>query len=295
MSVLGGLSTLAASYLAKMRGSGEPEASTATCAELENFVRELQAYILDTGHLAGEKHRDTVRQYRERLEKILGNEPTGIIDLVKGGARELGHNVVDYFDHTGHQLGRQWGAQMQGVRSELEGDVSRVQAGIGGVLHDGVERAQGGFDDLEKGLYAEIDRADTGLASVRDRAYGSYNDVRGGLGGIQERATSQFIDARDRAVSQYGDIRERAASQYGDIRDRTAAQYADVQRQAYATADRGLDRMSTVYLPDGRVASIHPGPSPLASPRMYPAGGSYFPATAAAGLASGPLISPRLG
>ena len=138
MSVLGGLSTLAASYLAKMLGSGEPEASTATCAELENFVRELQAYILDTGHLAGEKHRDTVRQYRERLEKILGNEPTGIIDLVKGGASELGHNVVDYFDHTGHQLGRQWGAQMQGVRSEIEGDLGRAQAGF----HAGA-RAQG--------------------------------------------------------------------------------------------------------------------------------------------------------
>ncbi|KIP02319.1 hypothetical protein PHLGIDRAFT_51350, partial [Phlebiopsis gigantea 11061_1 CR5-6] len=71
--VLGGLSTLAASYLAKMRGSNEPEFSTGRCAELENYERELRAYVDDAGHLSGAKHDAAVGRYRERLEKILGN------------------------------------------------------------------------------------------------------------------------------------------------------------------------------------------------------------------------------
>ncbi|KAL4244780.1 hypothetical protein ABKN59_009388 [Abortiporus biennis] len=42
-SILGGLSTLAASYLAKSRGSGEPEASIARCKDLEHFVHGIGA------------------------------------------------------------------------------------------------------------------------------------------------------------------------------------------------------------------------------------------------------------
>ena len=49
ISVLGGMSTLAASYLAKARGSNEPEHSIIKCRDLENLVRELEATILDQG------------------------------------------------------------------------------------------------------------------------------------------------------------------------------------------------------------------------------------------------------
>ena len=65
------MSTLAASYLAKMRGSGEPEASAGRCKDLENFQRELNAYILDHGHLVGDKYDEPVARFRARFEEIM--------------------------------------------------------------------------------------------------------------------------------------------------------------------------------------------------------------------------------
>lgn len=82
-SVLGGMSTLAASYLAKARGSGEPEASDAMVAELASFVRDCSACVLDRGHLVGGAHDDVVREFRERFEAILGNRPKGLGERLK--------------------------------------------------------------------------------------------------------------------------------------------------------------------------------------------------------------------
>ncbi|CCM06304.1 uncharacterized protein FIBRA_08555 [Fibroporia radiculosa] len=72
-AVLGGLSTLSASYLARARGSGEPEASAVRCSELEHFIRDCKAFLLDRGHLVGSEYDNEVRQYRRRFEEILGN------------------------------------------------------------------------------------------------------------------------------------------------------------------------------------------------------------------------------
>ena len=55
-SVLGGLYTLAASYLAQMRGSDEPEFSTSRSKELKHYERELSAYLSDSGGLPVDKH-----------------------------------------------------------------------------------------------------------------------------------------------------------------------------------------------------------------------------------------------
>ncbi|KZS87868.1 hypothetical protein SISNIDRAFT_460476 [Sistotremastrum niveocremeum HHB9708] len=49
-SVLGGCSTLVASYLAKARGSGEPEISRGRSRDLEKLIRDMEAFILDFGH-----------------------------------------------------------------------------------------------------------------------------------------------------------------------------------------------------------------------------------------------------
>ena len=48
---------------------------------------------------------------REQLEKILGNEPRGVLDAVKGSARELGQGAVAYFEYMGDQVGRRCGAE----------------------------------------------------------------------------------------------------------------------------------------------------------------------------------------
>ena len=48
-SILGGLSTLAASYLARSRGSREPETSLRKCNYLEQFIRDCESFLLDHG------------------------------------------------------------------------------------------------------------------------------------------------------------------------------------------------------------------------------------------------------
>ena len=49
VAVLGGISTILASYLAKVRGSGEPELSSIRTRELNSFLREVHTFIVDDG------------------------------------------------------------------------------------------------------------------------------------------------------------------------------------------------------------------------------------------------------
>lgn len=88
-SVLGGIATLTASYLAKARGSGEPEFSTARVKDLENYVREVEAWVLDHGHLVSANEKDpavldsAVARFRRRFEEIMGAEPTGFPQFIR--------------------------------------------------------------------------------------------------------------------------------------------------------------------------------------------------------------------
>lgn len=91
------MSTLAASYLAKARGSGEPEFSAGKCKDLENFERELSAYVLDHGHYVGEKYNGTIQRYRDKFEEIMGSQPTGITQFIKEGVAHLGHQAEARF------------------------------------------------------------------------------------------------------------------------------------------------------------------------------------------------------
>jgi hypothetical protein len=52
IAALGAISTLLASYLASVRGSGEPEFSTIRERELNTFLREIEAFIMDHGSLS---------------------------------------------------------------------------------------------------------------------------------------------------------------------------------------------------------------------------------------------------
>jgi hypothetical protein len=91
---LGGMSTVVASYLARARGSNEPELSISRTKDLEQFIRECQAFELDHGHLYGVNHTtDTpenpdkidqgnameryldakIDEFRDKLEIMLGN------------------------------------------------------------------------------------------------------------------------------------------------------------------------------------------------------------------------------
>ncbi|KAG2738190.1 hypothetical protein P692DRAFT_20787838 [Suillus brevipes Sb2] len=76
ISILGGASTLVASYLARKRGSNEPQTSKTRVKDLDQFLRDCRAFEMDHGDEYG-THGDRLdarlKHLRRRLEEILGN------------------------------------------------------------------------------------------------------------------------------------------------------------------------------------------------------------------------------
>ncbi|KAJ7475151.1 hypothetical protein B0H11DRAFT_1664923, partial [Mycena galericulata] len=70
---LGGFSTIVASYLARARGSNEPELSIARCKDLDQYIRECDAFMMDLGHLTGNEHDQRLNILRDNFEELLGN------------------------------------------------------------------------------------------------------------------------------------------------------------------------------------------------------------------------------
>ncbi|TCD67722.1 hypothetical protein EIP91_012020 [Steccherinum ochraceum] len=107
-SILGGISTLAASYLAKARGSGEPENSSHLAKELENYVRDCEAFLLDHGHKRGEESermKEFVEEYRRRFEILMGSNGDQVVDNVEekrilDGMRSGGSSFVGGSGHA---------------------------------------------------------------------------------------------------------------------------------------------------------------------------------------------------
>jgi len=77
-TILGGLSTIVASYLARSRGTNEPEQSNAKVKDLDHFIRECRAFELDHGHVVGDEEMDRILiGKRKQLELLLGNTSNG--------------------------------------------------------------------------------------------------------------------------------------------------------------------------------------------------------------------------
>jgi len=72
-SILGGMSTLVASYLARARGSNEPELSITRVHDLDQYIRECEIFILDYGHMTGNEHDSKLTALRDNFEELLGN------------------------------------------------------------------------------------------------------------------------------------------------------------------------------------------------------------------------------
>ncbi|KDR72994.1 hypothetical protein GALMADRAFT_212965 [Galerina marginata CBS 339.88] len=72
-AVLGGIATIVASYLARARGSNEPELSITRVKDLEQFIRDCEAFKMDHGHLLDNTHDDRLDEFRRRFEDLLGN------------------------------------------------------------------------------------------------------------------------------------------------------------------------------------------------------------------------------
>ncbi|KAG0709411.1 hypothetical protein DFH29DRAFT_888292 [Suillus ampliporus] len=75
-AIFGGLSTLVASYLARMRGSSEPELSITRVKDLDEFLRDCKAFQMDHGHENGTTENglnQRVEELRSKFEELLGN------------------------------------------------------------------------------------------------------------------------------------------------------------------------------------------------------------------------------
>ncbi len=71
IAVLGTLSTIVASYLARTRGTSEPESSLLREQALSQFIRRLRAFILDHGAKEGRDHDIAVENFRKEFERLL--------------------------------------------------------------------------------------------------------------------------------------------------------------------------------------------------------------------------------
>jgi len=69
----GAIATLVASYLARARGSNEPELSITRRTDLDQFIRDCQAFRMDNGHALGHKYDDAIIGFRRKFEELLGN------------------------------------------------------------------------------------------------------------------------------------------------------------------------------------------------------------------------------
>jgi len=64
---------LLTSYLAKARGSNEPATSIARVQDLDKFIREAEAFIIDHGNESGAAYDKRLEGFRNNFEELLGN------------------------------------------------------------------------------------------------------------------------------------------------------------------------------------------------------------------------------
>ena len=62
-----------ASYLARARGTNEPQNSEQLASDLQKFLRDIRAFIEDHGDAEGHEYDNQITAFRERFEELLGN------------------------------------------------------------------------------------------------------------------------------------------------------------------------------------------------------------------------------
>jgi hypothetical protein len=76
-SIMGGILTVLASYLAKTRGTNEPEHSRARAKDFSNFIRDAEAVILDRGWLKNVRRLRVVVDVVRRLTIVFAETEAG--------------------------------------------------------------------------------------------------------------------------------------------------------------------------------------------------------------------------
>ncbi|KAI0285713.1 hypothetical protein BC826DRAFT_1050841 [Russula brevipes] len=90
--MLGGASTVVASYLARTKGSNEPQFSLLRSQALKHFLREIEAFVLDHGHEVGNKWNRQIVGFRLGLERILGSHHGSVRVNPNGSATTPGQD-----------------------------------------------------------------------------------------------------------------------------------------------------------------------------------------------------------
>ncbi|EJD45119.1 hypothetical protein AURDEDRAFT_114195 [Auricularia subglabra TFB-10046 SS5] len=82
-SVLGAFSTIIGSFLARMRGTSEPDLSKSRAKGYERFLRACEAFLVDFGDDAAREHIDKINAFRQEFEELEGS----------ANAEQKGNNV----------------------------------------------------------------------------------------------------------------------------------------------------------------------------------------------------------
>jgi len=91
------MATIVASYLARARGSNEPELSVTRVKDLDQFLRDCASFELDHGHEYGTPENKLdyrLIELRRRFEELLGNADGYVIyfaGIVRSGLIFLGN------------------------------------------------------------------------------------------------------------------------------------------------------------------------------------------------------------
>ncbi len=78
---------MVASYLARARGSNEPELSITRVKDLEQFIRKCQAFQMDHGHDTGHAFDSQLETFRRQYEELLGMRMGKFIMVVSEGTK----------------------------------------------------------------------------------------------------------------------------------------------------------------------------------------------------------------
>ncbi|TDL22813.1 hypothetical protein BD410DRAFT_788153 [Rickenella mellea] len=74
-AVLGAIATMVASYLARIRGTGEPHLSYSRSKNLQSFVRQCESFIEDHGDETDQLCDAKIDEFRKHFEDLLGTGP----------------------------------------------------------------------------------------------------------------------------------------------------------------------------------------------------------------------------
>lgn len=83
---------MVASYIARTRGTGEPELSITRAKDLDHFLRECSAYQMDHGHEYGTPENgvdNRIEELRRKFEELLGNASGYVVWLERSVVRVL--------------------------------------------------------------------------------------------------------------------------------------------------------------------------------------------------------------